>query len=177
VIAGVVLAAGAGRRYGGAKQLHPAAGRPMLERVLATVGAVPLAEVVVVLGAHADRVLATVDLHGARPVVYERWEDGQAASLRAGLDALAGTVEAALVVLGDGPGLDRDAVARVAAAQAAAPGAPHAADYGRGRAHPVAIPRTLWATLPERGERPAAAIPVALVDCRGLPDPGDVDYA
>jgi CTP:molybdopterin cytidylyltransferase MocA len=67
-VAGLVLAAGAGRRFGGCKQLAPLDGRPLLEYALAAMAATPgLVCVAVTLGAHADEILATVDLHGAEP--------------------------------------------------------------------------------------------------------------
>jgi CTP:molybdopterin cytidylyltransferase MocA len=177
VIAAVVLAGGAGRRYGGAKQLHDVGGRPMLERVLAVVAAVSLGDRVVVLGARADEVLAAVDVQGSRPVVCDGWESGQAASLRCGLEALEPAVTAALVVLGDGPGLQSAALARVAEAWDGRPDSVLAADYGDGRSHPVLLPRAVWATLPTTGEAPGRGLPVQLVDCRDLQAPGDVDYA
>ena len=169
-VAGIVLAAGAGTRFGGSvKQLHLLDGRPMLEHVLATMAGAELDEVIVVLGANADAVLAAVDLHGARPVVSRRWADGQAASLQ---DALAATgADAALIVLGDGPRLSADAVRRVATV-----GEPAAADYGSGRSHPVLFPRAVWELLPSTGETPGREVPVRLVDCGDLPPPGDVDY-
>src|SRR5436190_23008525 len=116
VIAAVVLAAGEGRRFGGLKQLHEVDGRPMLERVLGTLATAGLEHRVVVLGARAGTILERVDLQGARPVGCDRWDAGQAASLHAGLDALPDEAEWALVVLGDGPGLEPRAVERVLAA-------------------------------------------------------------
>ena len=177
MIAVVVLAGGAGRRYGGAKQLHDVGGRPMLERVLAVVGAASVGDRVVVLGARAEEVLAAVNVHGSRPVVCDGWEAGQAASLRCGLDALEPSVTAALVVLGDGPGLQAEALARVADAWDGRPDSVLAADYGEGRSHPVLLPRAVWGTLPAVGEAPGRGLPAELVDCRDLQAPGDVDYA
>ena len=177
MIAAVVLAGGAGRRYGGAKQLHDVGGRPMLERVLAVVGAASVGDRVVVLGARAEEVLAAVNVHGSRPVVCDGWEAGQAASLRCGLDALEPSVTAALVVLGDGPGLQAEALARVADAWDGRPDSVLAADYGEGRSHPVLLPRAVWGTLPAVGEAPGRGLPAELVDCRDLQAPGDVDYA
>ena len=177
MIAAVVLAAGAGSRYGGAKQLHPVDGRPMLDRVLQAIAAAPVDDRVLVLGAHADRVLAAIDLHGARAVRAAGWERGQAASLAAGLAALDPGVSAALVVLGDGPGLAPEAIRRVVEAGAERPGTVLAADYGHGRSHPVLLPREVWSDLPHEGEAPGRTLPAQLVDCRGLPEPGDVDYA
>jgi nicotine blue oxidoreductase len=177
VIAGIVLAAGEGRRYGGLKQLHPVDGRPMLERVLERMAAAGPARRVVVLGARAGTILERIDLHGAEPVVCDRWDDGQAASLHAGLAALPAESDWALVALGDGPGLDARALRRMCEAAEAGDGEILVADYGAGRSHPVLIPRARWAEIPERGERPVRGMPAALVDCRGLDPPGDVDYA
>jgi molybdenum cofactor cytidylyltransferase len=174
----VVLAAGEGRRYGhAAKQLHPVGGRPMLDVVLAAAAASGVEPRVVVLGAHADQVLAAIELHRAQPVICEEWAGGQAVTLAAGLAAL-GDVDAALVVLGDGPHLAGEAIARVLAAyDPAEPDAVLAATYGRGRSHPVLLPRRVWSRLPLSGETPARSLPARLVDCSDLPEPGDVDYA
>ena len=79
-VAGLVLAAGAARRFGSPKQLALLGGRPLLEHALATITAAGLDRVVVVLGCHADQVLAGVDLQGAETVRSERWSEGQAAS-------------------------------------------------------------------------------------------------
>jgi CTP:molybdopterin cytidylyltransferase MocA len=177
MIGAVIMAAGAGTRFQGAvKQLHPHEGRPMLETVLETMARTGIERRVVVLGAHADEVLARVDLHGARPVTCVGWADGQAASLRCGLEALPPEVDRALVVLGDGPQLDPLAVDRVAGADPGHPPQAVAADYGCGRSHPVLIPRPLWSDLPGSGETPGRALPTRLLDCRDLTAPGDVDY-
>ncbi len=87
MIAAIVLAAGRGSRYDGVKQLHPVAGRAMLERVVATVASAALDDLVVVLGARAEQVREAVELGESRVVVCPNWADGQAASLRCGLDA------------------------------------------------------------------------------------------
>jgi nicotine blue oxidoreductase len=157
------------------KQLHPVDGLPMLERVLRAVAESGIDERVVVLGARAGEVIAAVDLHGARAVVSESWRDGQAASLHAGLAALPQGAERALVVLGDGPGLDPEAVRRLAGMPAGE--RVLAADYGAGRSHPVVVPRTLWGRIPRHGETPVRPLGAELVDCRDLRPPGDVDYA
>jgi CTP:molybdopterin cytidylyltransferase MocA len=113
-------------------------------------------------------------MHGARVVQAARWPDGQAASLRAGLDAL--VADDAVIVLGDGPGLDERAVHRVLAARDAARPRPLAADYGFGRSHPVVLPRSCWPLLPSAGDAPGRTLNVQLVDCSDLRPPGDVDY-
>jgi CTP:molybdopterin cytidylyltransferase MocA len=176
VIAAVVLAAGEGRRFGGLKQLHPVDGRPMLEQVLRTLARSGPEHRVVVLGSRAGTILERIDLHGAHPVVCDRWDDGQAASLHTGLAALPDEADWALVVLGDGPGLDPQAVGRMVAASGSEPETILAADYGGGRSHPVLIPRARWTDIPDRGERPVRGLPAEPVDCRDLAPPGDVDY-
>jgi len=112
-IGGIILAAGEGRRFGGPKQLARLNGRPLIEHALAAMLAVPaISPVVVVLGAHADRIRAEADLSGADVVVCERWADGQSASLRAGVAAL-GEVEAAVITLADQPFISPEVIAGV----------------------------------------------------------------
>ena len=101
---------------------------------------------------HRDRRLGA-PARGRR-VVCERWRDGQAASLQAGLQALPEQVSEALVVLGDGPGLSPDAVRRVAEGSGL-----RAADYGSGRSHPVVLPRRWWPLLPDAGDTPGRRLP------------------
>ena len=180
-VAGVLLAAGAGSRFraegGGIKVLAELDGRPLIEHPLAALRGAGLAETVVVLGACADEIAARADLGGARVLVHAGWEDGMASSLVAALATLPATCEAAVVVLGDGPALTTRAVERVAARIALGDAPLVGARYASGRAHPVAIHRSLWPRLPRRGEDGARAlglVPVD-VDCSDLPAPGDAD--
>ena len=92
-VGGLVLAAGEGSRFGGTKQLAEVRGRPLLEHALAAVSQLPAR--VVVLGHAADEIRAAVDLQGARAVLCEDWREGQAASLRCGIEALD---DAALII-------------------------------------------------------------------------------
>ena len=101
--AGLILAAGAGRRFGGTKQLADLRGRPLLEHAIEHMLAVPaLDPVIVVLGHAAQQILERVELGEAEVVICEQWERGQAASLRRGLSALT-DADAAVVTLGDQP--------------------------------------------------------------------------
>jgi molybdenum cofactor cytidylyltransferase len=180
-VSGVLLAAGAGTRFraaeGGLKVLAPVGGRPLIERPLRALLDAGLDEVVVVLGSDASEVEAGADLAGARVLVHPGWAEGMASSLAAALEALPDTCDAVIVVLGDGPGLSAEAIRRVAA-RIAVGGAPLVgARYATGRAHPVAIHRSLWARLPRTGEDGARALGVAPVDvdCSDLTPPGDAD--
>jgi molybdenum cofactor cytidylyltransferase len=102
--AGLILAAGAGTRFGGdIKQLAPLRGRPLLEHALAAMlGVGTLDPVLVVLGHAADEILRVVDFGEAEVVIAEDWADGQSASLRRGVAAV-GDADAVVVTLGDQP--------------------------------------------------------------------------
>jgi CTP:molybdopterin cytidylyltransferase MocA len=104
LIAGLILAAGAGTRFGEeSKLLAPLDGRPLVEfAIRAQCEAEAIERVVVVLGAHADEVLERVDFDRAQPVVCDDWSTGQAASLRCGLRAL-DAADKVIVTLGDAP--------------------------------------------------------------------------
>jgi CTP:molybdopterin cytidylyltransferase MocA len=162
LIAAVVLAAGASTRFGSPKQKVLL--EPVLERVR---GSSEIDEVVAVLGAHE---LET----SARVVRCREWERGPGASLRCGLAALGDEVEAAVVVLGDGPQLDPRAIDRVVAAWREGLGERVAATYGGVRLHPILLARGVWDEIPDAGLR---ALPADLVPCDDLAPPGDVDFA
>jgi CTP:molybdopterin cytidylyltransferase MocA len=159
-VAAVVLAAGAGTRFGGPKQrlLLP----PVLERLRET----SVEDVVVVAGAYG------LEAEGARVVECPEWERGPGASLRCGLAALARETKAAVVVLADGPELAPEAVARVLAAWRDSSAELVAASYGGVRGHPLLLARALWDAVPDEGLRALAPL---LVPCDDLGHPGDVD--
>jgi CTP:molybdopterin cytidylyltransferase MocA len=176
-IAGLVLAAGAGSRFGQQKLLARHRDRPLLEHVVRTVVGTRLDPVIVVLGADADRLAAAVDLQGATAVVCQRWAEGQSASLRAGLDA-AGD-RPVVVVLGDQPLLHPAAVERVIAARR--PGAIAVrATYAGCPGHPVLLERVLVGRAHElEGDEGARSLleggDVVEVPCDGLGGDLDVD--
>jgi len=122
-------------------------------------------DVLVVLGAH------DVDTD-AETVRCPEWERGPGASLRCGLAALTEDVEAAVVVLADGPLLDPLAVDRVVDSWRALGGDVVAASYFGERLHPLLLARTAWPLVPDEGAR---SLPARLVPCDDLRPPGDVD--
>jgi molybdenum cofactor cytidylyltransferase len=142
VIGGLVLAAGAGTRFGGIKQLADLGGRPLLEHSVRAMTTSSVGRVVVVLGSGADEVLANVDLHGAEARICSRWQEGQSASLACGLEGLA-DCEAVVVTVGDQPRLAPDAIRRVIAARGEGFQAVRAT-YGGDPGHPVLLERELF---------------------------------
>lgn len=187
-VAGLVLAAGQGKRFGRPKALVRTAGEPLAQlafRVLHDGGCAPIA---VVVGAQADAVRALLP-EGAWPVYAPGWETGMGASLRAGLDALAGMsgddadadpVEAVLIHLVDLPWVGPQVVGRLAAL--ATPDAVARAGYRGAPGHPVLIGRAWWpdVTMAARGDRGARdwlrdQPDLRLVECSDLADGRDVD--
>lgn len=90
-VAAVVLAAGASRRLGQPKQLLTHGGEILLVRAIRLVTEAGATPVIAVLGAHHERILATIPLdklQNAIPIVNSAWEQGIAASIHAALAAL-----------------------------------------------------------------------------------------
>jgi CTP:molybdopterin cytidylyltransferase MocA len=119
VVAGLILAAGEGTRFGPeSKLVADLHGRPVLEHAIrAQLGVAELEPVVVVLGAHADDVLERVELGRAEALVCPDWAEGQAASLRCGMEYLVEELgaERVVVTLGDEPLIGSATIARFAA--------------------------------------------------------------
>jgi CTP:molybdopterin cytidylyltransferase MocA len=185
VIAGVVLAAGAGRRFGAGrepKQLAPLDGVPLLHHAVAAATAVPALErVVVVLGAHAGAVRAGVDLRGCEAVECPDWEEGAAASLRCGVAAVAGEAEAVVVTLGDQPLVTAQVIARFAdLADEHGRAARARATYDGEPGHPIVLGASWFGDVARlRGDVGARDLLRSIgafgVECGRLCSPADVD--
>lgn len=87
-IPAILLAAGASTRLGRPKQLLELGGERLLERMVRVAREAGCAPVLVVLGAHAEEILATCSLDGAILVRNTAWEEGMASSVRSGLARL-----------------------------------------------------------------------------------------
>ncbi|WP_427165580.1 nucleotidyltransferase family protein [Streptomyces sp. C1-1] len=182
--AGLLLAAGGGRRLGGRpKALLEHRGRPLVEYALGVLRAAGCARVHVVLGARADEVRRRAELGGCVVVENPAWEEGMGSSLRAGLHSLAGTgAGAALVSLVDQPGIGVEAVRRVLAGYAD-DGSLVSAAYDGVRGHPVLLGASHWAGIAESasGDRGARAYlrahreALTLVECGDVARPYDID--
>lgn len=152
----VVLAAGAGSRFRGDrhKLLTDIDGAPLVVRAVTHALDAGVGDVVVVAGA----VDVPIDPSAARwagrvaIVTNERWADGQASSLRAGVDvADARGVDAVVIGLGDQPGVT--AAAWRAVATAPADQTVVVASYdGRRGPHPVRLHRSVWPMLSDAGD-------------------------
>lgn len=99
----LILAAGAGRRFGGGKLLADLGGAPVIRRTAEQVFGVEFGEVVVATGADHAVIAAALEGLACRVVPAPDWQEGMAASLRAGLAALGTPAKGVFVFLGDMP--------------------------------------------------------------------------
>jgi CTP:molybdopterin cytidylyltransferase MocA len=181
-VAGLLLAAGAGRRIGGPKALLELEGTTLVERGIALLRAGGCEPVLVVVGACADDVAGLVT--DANVVVAIDWAEGLGASLRTGLAYLQQTpATACLIALVDQPLVGVDAVRRLVAVNGKSPAA--VATYGGKARNPVLLDRSIWADVATtaigdvgaRGWLHAHPDQVLEVACDGTGSPEDIDTA
>ena len=183
LVAGVVLAAGEGRRFGQPKALVEFVGRPLIERAVWTLAAGGCSTVFAVLGAQADRVLSECDLTDAVVVRNQRWADGMSGSLSAGLVAAEDLgASAAVIALVDQPVIRPNLVERLVRHWHEGSVAVVAA-YGGAPRTPVLLDRSIWRDVRESavGDLGAWAYlrahpeVVDLVGCDDVGDACDID--
>lgn len=136
-VAGLVLAAGAGTRFGQPKAPVVLDGERLVDRAVRVLSEGGCDPVYVVLGAWVG------DVDGADILVNDDWPEGMGSSLRLGLQALSEqtTADAVIVTLVDLPGLTPEAIRRIADTDADLA----AASYSGERGHPVKMARRHWA--------------------------------
>ncbi|MEV7289250.1 nucleotidyltransferase family protein [Streptomyces sp. NPDC093252] len=183
-VAGVLLAAGGGRRLGGRpKALLTHRGRPLVEHAAQVLRTAGCERVHVVLGAGGAQVRERATLDGCVLVDNPDWARGMGSSLRAGLASLAGTgAGAALVLLVDQPGIGAEAVRRVLGAYTGGRSLVSAA-YDGVRGHPVLFGAAHWAGIARSasGDQGARAYlraheaQIALVECGDVARAYDID--
>ncbi len=175
-VAGVLLAAGEGSRFGQPKALVELDGQTLAERGVNTLLAGGADPIVVVTGA------ARVELDGIRTVYNQQWRTGMGSSLRAALRALPPDVDAAVVALADQPLVGAEAVARLIAAYRAGAAVAVAA-YGGQPRNPVLLAREHWPEVmaTATGDRGARAFLrarpdlITLIECGDTGRPDDID--
>lgn len=183
-VAGIVLAAGAGRRLGGRpKALLRHRGEYLVDRAVRIAREGGCEPVLAVLGARAEEVLRLADPQtAAGAVVNPDWESGLGSSLRAGLAAVPPDAGAVLILLADQPFISAEAVGRVVRAHRGGADLAAAAYAGR-RGHPVLIAarhleQVARSARGDGGAREflrAHEAGIALVDCTGEGRPADID--
>jgi CTP:molybdopterin cytidylyltransferase MocA len=184
-VAGVLLAAGEGSRFGQPKALVELNGQTLAERGVGLLRAGGADPILVVTGA------APVELDGTLTVDNPQWRTGMGSSLRAALHALAGTaigtatgsgIGAVVVALADQPLVGAEAVARLIAAYRDGASVAVAAYDGQPR-NPVLLAREHWPEViaTATGDQGARTFLrtrsdlVTLVECGDTGRPDDID--
>ena len=176
-VAGVLLAAGEGSRFGQPKALVELNGHTLAERGVNLLRAGGAHPILVVTGA------APVELDGTQSVYNPEWRTGMGSSLRAALQALSDTdVGAVVVALADQPLVGAEAVARLIAAYRDGASVAVAAYDGQAR-NPVLLAREHWAEViaTATGDQGARTFLrtrpdlVTLVECGDTGRPDDID--
>jgi CTP:molybdopterin cytidylyltransferase MocA len=173
VTAGVVLAAGAGRRFGGPKAPAIVDGERLVDRAVRLLHDAGCDPIYVVLGSWVG------DVPGAHIVVNPNWDAGMSTSLHCALSTLNETASTdALITLVDLPGLTSEAMRRVLSA----PGGIVQATFDGERGHPVRISRDHWEALSQTLEGDAGAraylatrTDITLVEIGDIADGTDLD--
>lgn len=175
----VLMAAGAGRRFGGNKLLHPVEGVPMIRRALAAAPA-ELFERACVVSCYPE-ILALAGERGYVPVPNPDADQGQSASVRLGLSALM-DMDGVMFCVCDQPWLRRDSVERLLAEFAAHPEDICSLSWRGERGSPAVFPRDLFPELLAlTGDRGgggvirANAARLRLVEAGGAEELRDVD--
>jgi nicotine blue oxidoreductase len=182
-VAGLVLAAGEGRRIGGPKALIELGGRTLLARAVGTLrDGGCAAGVTVVVSPELAPGVADADV---RLAVNPHWRAGMGSSLRRGLALVRELgAPAVVVMLVDQPLVGPAAVARLVTAYEAGAAVAVATYAGRPR-NPVLLAREHWDAVAalavgDVGARPfLVAQPglVVAVECGDVADPADIDTA
>jgi CTP:molybdopterin cytidylyltransferase MocA len=185
-VSAILLAAGAGSRFGGGKLLAPFRGRPLIEVALSELRRAPVDEIIVVVGAKAgaegERLRRISTAYETRIAENPHWAEGMSTSVRAGLWACGLETRAAVVLLGDQPLVGAGAVERLVEAFEAGAEVAVATYDGEPR-NPVLFARRVWPLLLREmsGDRGARVVLkrhpelVTEVPCDDVADPADVD--
>jgi molybdenum cofactor cytidylyltransferase len=104
-VAIVILAAGGSSRMGSPKQLLPWQGKSLLVRACQEAIEAQCGPVVVVLGAHADRMRPHISSLNVNAVVNDDWTSGMGTSIRLGIRSITSAlpVDAAILCVCDQP--------------------------------------------------------------------------
>lgn len=143
----ILLAAGASRRLGAPKQLLSYQGESLLRRAAHTALASVCRPVVAVLGAHRESVRSEIADLPLEIIVNEEWSSGMGASIRVGLQHLAATVDAVVIMLCDQPLVGAALIDRLAAVYRAGNAPLIASKYNATHGVPALFDRRLYPAL------------------------------
>jgi molybdenum cofactor cytidylyltransferase len=146
-VAGIVLAGGAGERFGGPKQVALWRGKPLISYAIRAAAQAGLSPIVVVVGAEGHAVQAVVKDEDVVLVENPDWRNGQSTTVHAGLSAVEQRVEAAVFLLADMPRVGSKTTRRLVEAHRLSLPAIVAPVGGGRRGNPVLFDRRVFPTL------------------------------
>jgi molybdenum cofactor cytidylyltransferase len=147
-VAAIVMAAGAGTRMRGRiKQLLPWRGKTLIENAIDIAVASNASEKIVILGAHVDEIRPVIRGTLARIQINSQWQTGHASTIRAGINALAPTIDAAIFINADQPLLTSRVINRIMQTYFETDASIVAPVYAGKRTSPVLFNRTHFAEL------------------------------
>ena len=184
MIAGLLLAGGASRRFGSNKLVAPLGDRPVV-RWSAEALAAAVDVVYVVVPARADAVRAALDGIAVRWVENRHSHKGLASSIRTGVSALPAEVDAVVITLADQPLVGAGSIRQVVERWRVASAGTRAVvtEYRDGRGHPALFGASVFPALCAlEGDRGARELLAALGDAVAVVGvdherPADVDTA
>lgn len=139
-VAGVILAAGEGRRVGKNKALLEIEGMKFIEKIARSLRKAECQPILVVGGAEAEAVREEAEKLGIRFVMNDDWKLGQFSSLKAGMSHVGLEVTGVLVTLVDHPLVADETYRLLLEAFRSSPGKIIIPSHEGRRGHPVIIP-------------------------------------
>jgi len=139
MIWGMILAAGESKRMGKPKLLLPFGGKTIIETIIDSVIQSKLDDVLVVLGAHREKIEKKIKDFSIKIVVNPNFKNDMLSSVQCGFRALPEDVEASLVVLGDQPEISSALINEIVEAYKKSKKGIVLPVYRKNRGHPVLI--------------------------------------
>jgi molybdenum cofactor cytidylyltransferase len=173
MITGIILASGLSRRMGSDKLLLPVDSMPLVERVMQAADASVLDDIVLVY--HNPAVCALAGRYRVRPVYNPDADQGQSASIRAGVGAAPPDSQAYMFLTADQPFMTAGIIDSLIAAWRTNPNNIIVPVYNGRRGSPVIFPAALKPALlaltGDTGGRAVMNQMPDLIRCISMPDP------
>lgn len=148
-VAAVILAAGAGRRFGGCKATAQIDGISFLERIAVNIKATACDPIIAVGGSDIAAITSESERLKISYVNNPGWEKGQFSSLQQGLAAIDDDICGAMITLVDHPLVALETYQLLMEAFTKHPGMIMIPSYSHRRGHPIVIPREIMRLVVE----------------------------
>ena len=110
MISAIILAAGESKRMGQPKQLLPFRGSTLLGQIMENLLQSQAAEIIVVLGYQAEKIIPQIAREPVKIVVNPDFEQGMSSSIKCGLSHISEAADGVMIVLGDQPLIEKETI-------------------------------------------------------------------